>query len=314
MVWPRHCRVRAGIDPAEPSSAQSWANLVRENADKQRSRTNSVQSAVQMYDCAVSIWAPLQAIGETIHRRICPLYTFDNRNRIHIAGSGVPFRAGEFRFLLTAAHVCFDSSRAPIPLFTMGSECPRVLSGRRGAWKYVPGKTPDIDLSVIALDDDLASELEGVYQFATPAETSVTATKTPGIHYLIAGYPAERNPIKHSIAALATHLITGDIKQTAEGLPNKSDDIHFALGHPGKTVPAYAGGRFGVPKVQGMSGGGVWRIEIDIPRKLSTSPLLVGIGIEYHKAKRVFVATRVQAAIPLVNDLYRLERGLPTGE
>jgi hypothetical protein len=38
---------------------------------------------------------------------------------------------------------------------------------------------------------------------------------------------------------------------------------------------------------------------------------LVGIGIEYHKTKQVFVATRVQAAIPLVNDLYKLERGLP---
>jgi len=60
-----------------------------------------------------------------------------------------------------------------------------------------------------------------------------------------------------------------------------------------------------------MSGGGVWRIEIDILRKFSTTPSLVGVGIEYHKAKQVFIATRVQAAIPLVNDLFRLERGLP---
>src|ERR1019366_6463244 len=148
-------------------------------------------------DYEVSIWAPLHAIGETIHRRICPLYTFDNRNRIHIAGSGVPFRAGEFRFLLTAAHVCFDSSKTPVPLFTMGSERPRALCGRRGAWEYIPGKTPDIDLSVIAL------------------------------------YPAERNSMsnKSSIAPLATHLITGDIRETAEVLPNKSNDFHFVLGH-----------------------------------------------------------------------------------
>lgn len=254
---------------------------------------------------------PLRAIGETMHRRVCPLYTFGYHNRIHISGSAIPFRAEGFRFLLTAAHVCFDSSKAPIPLFTMGAEEPRALCGRRGAWEFEPGSTPDIDLCVMALDDDLADELERVYQFVTPAETSVTKPKTPGIHYLIAGYPAERNSIKHSISPLATHLVTGDIKATAEAFPNKSDDFHFVLGHPGKTVPTYTGNRFRVPKVQGMSGGGVWRIEIDIPRKLSTSPLLVGIGIEYHKTKRVFVATRVQAAIPLVNDLYRLERGLP---
>ncbi|HEY4676871.1 MAG TPA: hypothetical protein VIJ01_06910 [Candidatus Angelobacter sp.] len=269
-----------------------------------------------MYDDEVTIWAPLRAIGETMHRRICPLYTFAGRDRIHIAGSAVPFRAGGFRFLLTAKHVCFDSSNTPIPLFTMGSEHARPLCGRKGAWEYLPGKTPEIDLAVIALDDDLADDLEGVYQFATPGDISKTTTKTPGIHYLIAGYPAERNPvsIKDStvwIGALATHLITGDIRETAEALPNKSDDFHFVLGHPGKVIPTYGGARFRTPKVQGMSGGGVWRVEIDIPRRLSTSPSLVGIGIEYHKAKQVFVATRVQAAIPLVDDLFRLERGLP---
>jgi hypothetical protein len=265
-----------------------------------------------MYDCEVTIWAPLRAIGETMHRRICPLYTFGDRDRIHIAGSAVPFRAGGFRFLLTAKHVCFDSSNTPIPLFTMGSEHPQALCGRRGAWEYLPGKTPDIDLAVMALDDDLADELERTYQFATPADISKTTTKTPGIHYLIAGYPAERNPVnRHGIAPLATHLITADIRETAEVLPNKSDHYHFLFGHPGKVIPTHGSGRFRVPKVQGMSGGGVWRIEIDIPRKLSTTPSLVGIGIEYHKIKQVFVATRVQAAIPLVHDLYRLERGLP---
>jgi len=151
-------------------------------------------------------------------------------------------------------------------------------------------------------------------QFVTPAETSVTKPKTPGIHYLIAGYPAERNSIKHSIAPLATHLVTGDIKATVKAFPNKSDDFHFALGHPGKTVPTYTGNRFRVPKVQGMSGGGIWRLEIDIRSKLSTSPLLVGIGIEYYKTKQVFVATRVQAATPLLDDLFNLEQGLPTRE
>jgi hypothetical protein len=163
----------------------------------------------------------------------------------------------------------------------------------------------------MALDDDLADELERVYEFATPAGTSNITTKTPGVHYLIAGYPAERNLMSSTglIAPRATHLVSGDIKEGAYGLPGKSDDVHFVLGHPGKTVPTHAGGRFRVPKVQGMSGGGVWRIEIDIPRKLSTLPSLVGIGIEYHKLQRVFVGTRVQTAIPLVDHLFRLEAG-----
>lgn len=40
----------------------------------------------------------------------------------------------------------------------------------------------------------------------------------------------------------------------------------------------------------------------------------VGIGIEYIKAKQIFVVTHVQAAIPLVDDLFSLERGLPLAD
>ncbi len=265
-----------------------------------------------MYDHDVSIWVPLRVIGETMHRRVCPLYTFENHDRFHLIGSGVPFRIGAFRFLLTAAHVCFDSSKVPIPLFTMGADRPHALCGRRGVWEYLPGKTPDIDLSVLALDHGLADELERAYQFSTPSEMPSTTTKARGIHYLIAGYPSERNPTRNLgfIEPLATHLITSDIRETGDALLDKSDAFHFVLGHPGKTVPTHPGGRLRLPKMQGMSGGGIWQLEIDIPRKLASSPSLVGIGIEYHKTRQIFVATRVEAAIPLVKDLYRLERGL----
>jgi hypothetical protein len=117
-----------------------------------------------------------------------------------------------------------------------------------------------------------------------------------------------KNPT--SIAPLATHLITGDIRMTPSTLSDKSDAYHFVLGHPGKVVSTHSGARFRVPRPHGMSGGGVWRIEIDIPRRVATSPSLVGIGIEYIKAKQLFVVTRVQAAIPLVDDLFSLDRGL----
>lgn len=58
-----------------------------------------------------------------------------------------------------------------------------------------------------------------------------------------------------------------------------------------------------------MSGGGIWRLDIDIPNRLATTPLLVGIGIEHHKSKGIFVATRVQQAIPLLQDLIEFVNG-----
>ena len=66
----------------------------------------------------MTVWAPLQTIVDTIDRRVCPLYSFDEARRFFLLGSGVPFRSGELAFLITAAHVCEPAPNASIPLFT----------------------------------------------------------------------------------------------------------------------------------------------------------------------------------------------------
>ncbi len=58
-----------------------------------------------------------------------------------------------------------------------------------------------------------------------------------------------------------------------------------------------------MPPPYGMSGGGVWRVEIDTVERLVNRPSLVGIGVEYHRAQKTFVATHVRAAAPLASDL-----------
>lgn len=254
------------------------------------------------------MWTPLNTIGETMYRRVCPLYTFDDAKRVQVVGSAVPFDNGGFQFMITATHVCFDrATKLPIPLFTMGHEEPRFLSGARIAWDYKPGSTPDVDLTLIHLPHEEAANLQRQYQFTTPSTTSEPMRKTPRIHYVIAGYPATRNRFvspKFYPSARATHLITGDVTTVQQlQLPDKSDLTHFAISLPYKTVPTLLGGQFQVPKVSGMSGGGIWRLEIDIARTLADTPLLVGIGIEHHRSKGVFIATRVQQAMPLAHDL-----------
>jgi hypothetical protein len=81
------------------------------------------------------VWLPLEIIGETIHRRVCPLYTFDHARRVQVVGSAVPFNWNGFRFLVTATHVGLKQPRrVSVPLFTMGHEAPLFSSGRRIAW------------------------------------------------------------------------------------------------------------------------------------------------------------------------------------
>lgn len=254
------------------------------------------------------VWIPLSAVAETMHRRVCPLYTIDDASRVRVVGSAVPFDAAGFRFLITATHVhVAPSSSLSRSIFTMGPSVPCLLSGRRIIWEYARGLKPDIDLSLIELKDEEAMQLEQQYQFTTPTQTGIVERPKTDVYYIMAGYPAARNRVKsHRFypSAKATHLITGDVRGVQQlGLVGKTDACHFALSIPFETVPSLTGGDFRVPKAAGMSGGGVWRISMDRHNKMVTAPVLVGIAIEHHRSRRLFVATRVQQAIPLLHDL-----------
>ena len=260
----------------------------------------------------MTIIAPLQAVGDTIHGRMCPLYSFDRGEKIHMVGSSIPFTSGGISFLITATHVCVDGRGQFIPRFTWGTGGPRPLRNQRLMWEHRPGR-PDFDIALLALSDEDRADLETCYNFSDPTVTANVKPKTPGIHYIIAGYPSARNRMRSCMEippARATYLVTDNILEvSALKLSEKTDSHHFALGIKAGEVRTLDSQPFRMPKPQGMSGGGIWRLDIDVRTKLATSPLLVGIGIEYHKSKEAFVASRIQLAIPLVHDLLSIISG-----
>lgn len=251
-----------------------------------------------------------------MYKRVCPLYSFDAADKPHIVGSAVPFATDRGAFLITAAHVCFNLRKQPLPLFTWTDSGPLLLRELRIGWDYQPGRSPDADVALLALSDGDTARLRQSYWFSDSSAVSTTRVKTAGVHYLIAGYPFIRNRITSTDLTppmLATHLITGHIDSVRETkAKDKTDECHFALTFPFTQVRTLDGGSFRVPKPQGMSGGGVWRLEIDAATHMASTPQLVGIGIEYQATKvaRVFLATRVQLALSLAPDLLHfMEKG-----
>ena len=249
---------------------------------------------------------PLDVFIDTTYRRVVPLYSFDERGHPFLLASSVPFQDGNLRFLITAAHCCFKDGK-PLPLFVYGENRPHALTDLRGAWEYKPGHEPDFDVAVIRLEASCADDLQERHWFSTPDDVKSVLPKTPRIHYLIAGYPASRNrkkPIQYGLPSRATALITGDIASIDEvSCIDKTEEHHFAIAFPYEKVPGQRGKEFHVPPPYGMSGGGVWRVEIDPVERTVSRPYLVGIGVEYHKTLKIFVATRVQVVTPLAADL-----------
>jgi len=258
------------------------------------------------------LWTSLESVAEGIYRRVCPLYGVDHRDHLHVVGSAIPFDSRGFRFLLSAAHVCLEDDGSPRPLFTMGAEKEWPLVGRRGSWEYKPTRMPDIDIAVIGLDDACADDLQQYYQFTTPADVATLEPRTPLTHFFVAGYAATRNRFRsvgHGLPSRATFLVARDLVDLSNlQAADKTDEQHFALSVPTMPIRKLGGGMFHLPKPHGMSGGGVWRFEVDDRSRLISTPRLIGVSIEHHKRENAFLATRVQMAIPLAHDLFDLVR------
>lgn len=205
-------------------------------------------------------------------------------------GSAVPFESDNITFLITATHVCLKQQKRTTPLFTLCDDKAIPLNGLRLAWEYDARETPDIDITLILLSNSDANLLRTYYIFSDDRILAEACERTPGVHYIITGYPSVRNKINsltHPLPSMATHLITGNIQHVSSlSLTDKSDHHHFAICIKEDDVPTLDGARFRIPKPQGMSGGGIWRVNIDTQSLLTTRPLLVGIGIEYHKFKK----------------------------
>jgi len=269
----------------------------------------------------VPINTPLRSIIKAMHRCVCPLYSFDDAGKPYMVGSAVPFGMNRGSFLITATHVCFNHRRQPIPLFTWIDSDPLVLREFRIAWDHQAKKTPDVDVALLALSDDDSVKLKRTYLFSDLSSISTTMPKTRGIHYLIAGYPFIRNKItstKLTPPALTTSLITGQIESIQQiKSKDKTDAHHFTLVFPLTPIRTLDGSKFRIPKPHGMSGGGIWRLNIDPTTHVASAPQLVGIGIEYHQTKeaRVFLGTRVQVALSLAADLHHFMEtsSLPAG-
>lgn len=231
---------------------------------------------------------------------VCPLYVL-YRQQGRLIGTGVPIKTPDCTFIATAAHVLEEARDEP--LFTFGSERPLALSGVRRAYKFIQGKTIDVDLGIIILDHATWRELQRRYSATSHTDFGYVSTPKSLAVYVLVGYPYSKNkptpPRRTEIDTEAIYVMSDTmdtISHTALGLHR---DVHFTL----QIFPERPQGEKirGIPKMQGMSGGGVWRFEGDGAIREDATPKLVGLGTAYDSARRIFTCTRVQEVLAMLD-------------
>jgi hypothetical protein len=230
---------------------------------------------------------------------ICPLW-FRVPKGYELEGSGVLLEICRRRFLLTAAHVIDKARDGPLHI-----GLPKGYVKMAGVSKVTTAPHGDrqadhVDLAFVAIDDDVANEVSASFAFLPVVHVDVLDEGTEGTLYVVNGCPWKKvlkdgRTFRPNLYELK---LAGRRPQDYPPL-GLSPETHIAMEFDHKKMINGLGRRVESPKLNGVSGGPVWRaLRVDHPSgKPALTKRLSGIVIEHRKEKRTLVATRVAGVL-----------------
>lgn len=246
----------------------------------------------------------LQGLGD----HVCPLLKRDpRRRRYHVIGTGTLYEDERGPVLVTARHVLEELDGEPI---VVGGDKEFVrFHGGSVTIEYAGPPTVDADVAVVRLPDAVKAALSGRCQFCVPSDVGDFADYDKLILYAFVGYPHTKNKPKYERTAEREmrsmyYLVREFAPLDALASTSKTDRWHVAFHGPFKEARTLEFTRIQPPAPRGISGGGVWKVEIQQEPLVLLKPKLVGIGIEHSRQGHVFVATRVEAVLAALRVLH----------
>ncbi len=256
-----------------------------------------------------SFAGPMGAIDDVARgllRYVCPLFVLTAPGRPFLIGTGTPIQIGRASVIVTAAHVLRPYGNATV--LTLGVDRAVDLTGERRGFGYIPGQTADLDLALIVLNDEERTQIRLHYEMSYFQGCVSPHRSRAAAFYVVAGYPKSQNKMSprlmRSTRAVGKYYISPHRVPVAElRLEGKYDAVHFALGARPKGAIGHDGRRVSFPSPDGLSGGGVWRLDSGRNPAAAPKARLAGILIEHHKTPGVFVCTRVREVERMILDL-----------
>jgi hypothetical protein len=197
----------------------------------------------------------------TVMSSMVPIYR-DTHDSFDLDRTGVLFRIGSERFVITAAHGIAEYQKKGTWLYVDSSHrthVPIPLVRSMFYWTEVDDNRPDRDIAVIHLDHESADEFYPQRRFLTLADCDRLIDPKPGV-YMVTGIPWDTYQITTVAKGMALSFM-GFVEPNPE-MANFHPQIHLALALDGygvqlrdaDIVPA------AIPEFDGMSGCGIWRV------------------------------------------------------
>ena len=249
--------------------------------------------------------------GERSLRSTAPIYRLDHRDRLELFGTGVFVRHQSQHFVISAAHVLSELRERELRI---GGEShvipltgPFFHSGAVGEVSFVDDA---FDIAFVPLSELQVSEL-GQPTFVSTDDIDLGSTaRAP---FFTTGFIASDYTMvgpTQPVQVEATTLVAMPAPAEKYLERGVSENTHLLLSFD--RLKTHSGeGQAATPKINGMSGCGVWRVG-------STEDALTAILIEHHQQQGKFiVSTRVTTIIQGMSDYVagrlQVKRGVQPG-
>jgi hypothetical protein len=242
-------------------------------------------------------------LAERLQESVVPLFIMRGGQPDRI-GSCVLVRLDSDFFAFTAAHVIREAASAPLFAPSGGKGGQLLPLPPYTAHLNSSGRENDLDIAVLVF---AASQLGSVERRGFLAATEIDGGDSSddwGIEsfYFILGYPASRSQVKVSraerqIHQQSFHCSTSPVNSAEYMHEQISQADHIVLDFDHKEI-VVKGRRASPPKLQGVSGGGIFHIS----RATQQGPL-VAIATQNRHSSRLIVGTRIKHFLALVREL-----------
>lgn len=243
-------------------------------------------------------------LAERLQESVVPLFICDRGGRPDRIGSCVLVRLDSDLFAFTAAHVIREAGNARLfaPSEGRGGKLlplPRCIAHLSSSEIH-----NDLDVAVLVLS---APQLGPFERRVFLAGTEIDLNDQPddqglASFYFVLGYSASRTQVKVSrterhIHQQSFHCSTNPVDATEYLQEGMSQAHHVLLDFDHKEI-VIGGRRVNPPKLQGVSGGGVFHIS----RETKQGPL-VAIATQNRRNSRLIVGTRIKHFLAMVREL-----------
>ena len=249
----------------------------------------------------IKIRKRIASLVEVISRLVIPIYRYKGKLPEQI-GSGFFIKIGPESILVSAAHVINRCKNEEL-FFYISPNSTRRISG------YVKATDEsDSDVAMVYFKEAPYPPFEAVDKQITPFKY-LTPNRIPreNKHYIIVGFPSTKSIIRPKtkeaeVQIYAYHDYSSPKEEYAKLGLSSIDRIVLPLNLKKNYDSELNVVHF--PKPQGMSGSPIWEIfDNDTTALDSVDSLhLIGVGIEYHKNKKLLVGTDISYVLDMLKD------------